>query len=61
MWPVAAVFLAGALAHGSDCSLLLAIAQGTDSERATATEEAPRTESVTLLVRGMMKSRSGAT
>ena len=57
--------LATGLAHGSDCApppcSLLARAQGSDSEAAIATEEARRTESVTLLVRGMMKSRSGAT
>ncbi len=65
VWPLAVALLAGGLAHGSDfspslCTVLVG-AQGTGSEVATATEETGRTESVTLLVRGMMKSRSGAT
>ncbi len=63
--PVVVALLATGSAHGSDCAppacTLLVRAQATDNEAATARERAPRTESVTLLVRGMMKSRSGAT
>ncbi len=59
--PVVVALLATGLAHGSDLAPLLVRAEGTDDEAATAREQARRTESVTLLVRGMMKSRSGAT
>ncbi len=59
--PVVLALLATGLAHGSDLAPLLVRAQGTDDEAATAREQARGTESVTLLVRGMMKSRSGAT
>ncbi len=63
--PVAVALVATGLAHGSDCvppaCTLLVRAQETENEAAVAREEPRRTESVTLLVRGMMKSRSGAT
>ena len=60
---VAVVLVTAGVARGSDCAppLCTLILQGTDSETATPEAEAQRTESVTLLVRGMMKSRSGAT
>ena len=62
---VAAAVVTAGLAQGSDCApppcTILISAQGTDAEAASPTAEAQRTESVTLLVRGMMKSRSGAT
>ena len=57
-------FLAAGLAHGSDCMPLpcsLQIGAQGSAEATAATQEAQRTESVTLRVRGMMKSRSGAT
>ena len=56
-WLAAFVMVTGGLAHGSDSSpapcTVIVMAQETDA--------AQRTESVTLVVRGMMKSRSGAT
>ena len=64
-WLTAVVMMAGGFAHGSDCSpppcTVIVSAQQTDAELSVATEEAKHTESVTVLVRGMMKSRSGAT
>ena len=63
--PVVLALLATGSAHGSDCAppacTLLVRAQGTGYETANERKQARRTESVTLLVRGMMKSRSGAT
>ena len=61
---VAVVLVTAGVARGSDCApppCTLVSPQGTDSEAAIPRGEAQRTESVTLLVHGMMKSRSGAT
>ena len=64
-WLAAVAMMAGGLALGSDCSpppgIVLVSAQQTGEEASGATADSRRTESVTLLVRGMMKSRSGAT
>ena len=64
-WLAAVAMLAGGAAHDSDrstppCTVVVS-AQQTDAGAPAATEDATRTESVTLLVRGMLKSRSGAT
>ena len=64
-WLAAVGVVAGGFAHGSDgspppCSVIVS-AQQPGAEAPASTEDGTRTESVTLLVRGMMKSRSGAT
>ena len=64
MLAVAVVLVTAGVARGSDCApppYTLVSPQGTDSEAAIPSGETQRTESVTLLVRGMLKSRSGAT
>ena len=64
-WLAAFAMVAAGLAHGSDRSpapcTAIVMAQETDAEASVADEQGQRTESVTLVVRGMMKSRSGAT
>ncbi len=64
-WLATVAMLAGGVAHGSDCPpppcTVVVGAQPTDAGASAATEDPTRSESVTLLVRGMMKSRSGAT
>ncbi len=64
-WLAVGVMLASGLALGSDCSPPPCVVGVSllDGDRAAsgATSAARRTESVTLLVRGMLKSRSGAT
>ncbi len=64
-WLAAVTMLAGGVAHGFDrstppCTVVVS-AQQTNAGAPAATEDARRTESVTILVRGMLKSRSGAT
>ena len=64
-WLTAVAMLAGGFAHGSDGSpppcIVIVSALQTDVGPPVAAENETRTESVTLLVRGMRKSRSGAT
>ena len=64
-WLAAVATMAGGLVYASDyspppCTVVVSVQQ-TGAEAPASTEEETRTESVTLLVRGMMKSRSGAT
>ncbi len=61
-WLIAVAMMAGGFVLGSDspCTFIVN-AQQAEAEAPGAAEDDTRTRSVTLLVRGMMKSRSGAT